>query len=194
MSRTSPQPDTAPEAAQSAAGQDGIPSAGAAPVKFSEIVDRYESPLLRYVMHLIGPAEAEDVVQDVFLRLHRTLSRSGPESIGNLSRWLFAVAHNAAIDAAKDGARRTPAVPASPDGEALDQLSALVRRAACERALEEMRRLPDVQRQVLLLKVVQGMTLREIGDVAGLSPSNVAYHLEKALTELARRLKAANVM
>jgi RNA polymerase sigma factor (sigma-70 family) len=168
--RTDPQPDAAPAAASGTAVQEAEPSLGEGPIRFSEIVNRFESPLLRYVTHLIGPAEAEDVVQDVFLRLHRTLSRNGPESIGNLSRWLFAVAHNAAIDVVQDNARRQPAAPAAEaakaraDGEALDQLSALVRRAACERALEEMRRLPDVQRQVLLLKVVQGMTMRDLLD------------------------------
>ena len=70
----------------------------------------------------------------------------------------------------------------------------LVRRAACERAVEELGRLAVEQRQVLLLKIIRDMTMREIAAVTGTTVGNVAYHLNQALKELARRLKAAGVI
>ena len=57
-----------------------------------------------------------------------------------------------------------------------------------------MRRLPESHRHVLLLKIVQDMTLREIGRVTGLSLGNVAYRLNQGLKELTRRLKDAGVI
>ena len=47
---------------------------------------------------------------------------------------------------------------------------------------------------MLLLKVIQGMTLRQISQVTGLSPGNVGYRVNKALAELARRLKEKGVV
>ena len=57
-----------------------------------------------------------------------------------------------------------------------------------------MGKLSDTHREVLLLKVIQGMTLREIGDVLGLTPGNVAYRVNQGLRELARRLKDAGIV
>ena len=50
------------------------------------------------------------------------------------------------------------------------------------------------QRQALLLKIIQGFTLREIAEITGTSPGNVAHRLSTGLAELARRLKAAGVI
>jgi len=57
-----------------------------------------------------------------------------------------------------------------------------------------LHRLPEEQRQVLLLRVVQGMKLREISEVTGLSVGNAGYRISEGLQELARRLKARGVI
>ena len=53
---------------------------------------------------------------------------------------------------------------------------------------------PSTQRQVLLLKIIQGFTLRQIGDIMGLPLARVARQINSALAELSRRLKKANVI
>lgn len=178
-----------------------------APVRrdFAGVVETYETPLLRYVRHLIGSgADAEDIVQEAFLRLHRSVERHGPGSVRHLARWLFQVTHNLALDSVRRKATRRKAREGMSDIKARaaelerenspEGLGALVRRAACDRAVEELGKLPERQRQVLLLKVIQDMTLRDIAHVTGLTLGNVAYHLNQALKELARRLKAAGVI
>lgn len=194
-----PDPDSAPGGPPSQAQQAG--GVG----DFAAIVDQYESGLLRYVSRLLSPEgrqtdEAEDVVQESFLRLHRQMRREGPESIRNLNAWLYRVAHNLAIGEHRKRLRERRAQEKvfederrSTDEE-LDGLGELVRRAACERALEELGRLDESIRQVLLLKVIQGMTLREIGEVLGLTPGNVAYRVNQGLRELSRRLKDAGII
>src|SRR5690606_16008815 len=76
---------------------------------FAALVDPFEGPLLRYVGALLaGPADAEaqDVVQETFLRLHRQQTQYGVDSIGQLDSWLFRVAHNLARDAGRKRQRR----------------------------------------------------------------------------------------
>ena len=188
------------------------------PSDLEAVIDAYETPLLRYVRHLIGPGprsrpgtggacafdEAEDVVQETFLRLHRYVQKRGAGEVRDLARFLFRVAHNAAMDAlrrkatrekARDGKLREAARAAAlEDGNSPEGLAAMVRRAACERAVEELGKLPPQQRQVLLLRIVQEMTMRDIAHVTGMSLGNVAYQMNRALAELARRLKAAGVV
>jgi RNA polymerase sigma factor (sigma-70 family) len=61
-------------------------------------------------------------------------------------------------------------------------------------ALRELAQLDDQHRQVVLLKVIQGMTLRQVAKVVGISVSLVNYRLNQGLTELSRRLKRAGVV
>ena len=193
-----------------AAGAAGAAPAGSAPaprgrgagserLDLAGIVARHQTPLLRYVGNVMPRAEdAQDVVQETFLRYCRYVRKNGESSVTDLSSWLFRVAHNLAQDIlrrrgrerkAREEVGRRPA--GRPEVEAID---GVIRRAAYERALAEMRRLPESHRHVLLLKIVQDMTLREIGRVTGLSLGNVAYRLNQGLKELTRRLKDAGVI
>ncbi len=172
------------------------------------MVDAHETPLLRYVLHLLGcelPL-AEDVVQDAFLRLHRQVVQHGPASIADVSCWLYKVTHNLAIDAVRKKRRqrklmlrltkREPeaALPRAGAGDESDPLGQLQQQEMQRAAMEQLRALPAEQRQLLLLKVIQGMTLRQISQVTGLSPGNAGYRVNKALAELARRLKEKGVV
>ena len=174
---------------------------------FVEVLDRFESPLLRYVTHVLGSnggaADPEDIVQETFLRLHRQIEQKGAESILNLQSWLFRVAHNLALDVcrrrdrerkAKNSAREESSNDSSENQDALDGLAEMVRREACDRAMEELQRLPEEEKHVILLKVVHGMTLREIGEITGLTTGNVDYRIKRGLAALARRLKEGGII
>ena len=73
------------------------------PYGLVEAMQRFESPLLRYVSQLLGAnsQDVEEVVQDTFLRLNKEIETKGHASIKNLSSWLFRVAHNLAMDAGR---------------------------------------------------------------------------------------------
>src|SRR5271154_5281009 len=125
-------------------------------------------PLLRYLVCLgLSSDEAQDVVQDAFLSLHRHLSAGGSEE--NIRAWLFRVAHNQARNRQSSYDRRFSAPLADADGaeSALD-------RATPERVLLEkekfarlgiaIRTLTDAERDCLLLRA-SGLRYREIGEV-----------------------------
>ena len=76
----------------------------------------------------------------------------------------------------------------------MDVLGEVLRREARQVALRELAQLDEQQRQVVLLKIIQGMTLREVAEVVGVSVSLVNYRLNQGLKELAQRLKKAGVV
>lgn len=173
---------------------------------FEAAVSRYQTPLLRYVGQIVGretAEEAEDLVQETFLRLHRQVAQRGEASVRSLPTWLFRVAHNLALDAVRKRQRerrgreravQEGAKDAAEPEQAMDALGEMEHREACDKALAELHKLPDQQRHVLLLKIIQGMTLREIGEVTGLTAGNAAYRIDRGLRELSRRLKASGVI
>jgi RNA polymerase sigma-70 factor, ECF subfamily len=195
------------QAAPSAEPQPRLPAAGGE-LDFVKVLGRFEAPLLRYVAHLLGPGtnETQDVVQEAFIRLHRHVRQHGTASIRQISTWLYRVAHNLAIDAVRRRTvRRELAVGQEAlngamdrkslgETDAFDMLNELARREAGDRAMAELGRLPEPQRSAIMLKVVQGMTMREIGQVMGTTPSNVCYHLNQGLAALAERLKQQGVI
>jgi len=172
---------------------------------FEEVVSRFETPLLRYLGRVLGGGgteEAEDLVQEAFLRLHRQVTRRGAESIRNMQGWLFQVAHNLAMDAIRKRERRergkqkaaeSGTLEADPP-ETVDALGEMIHQEACQKALAELDRLPQPQRQAIFLRVIQEMTLREVGEVTGLTVGNAAYRIDQGLKTLARRLKSEGMI
>ena len=162
----------------------------------------FEGPLLRYAGRILGPdsGDPEDVVQQVFIRCFEYMMRNGPDSIRNPASWLFRVAHNLARDAGRrrrrwKGLRKTaeedpvfpaPDAPASPEA-ALD-------RELRHAVLDELDALPDLEKEILVLKFDQGLTLRDICEVTGMKLSTVHYHLQRGLRMLAERLRARGLL
>ncbi len=75
-----------------------------------------------------------------------------------------------------------------------DTLGDMERKEACERAMAELQTLPDHQKQALTLKMVQGLTIRQIAQITDTSIGNVGYRISQGLSELSRRLKKAGVI
>jgi len=163
------------------------------------VVKEYETPLLRYVSRLIGSRydEAQDVVQDVFLKLHKRISSPGQEQIGNMRSWLYRVAHNLAMDYGRGRKRRKtleekalsdPSVMEKVKGSQLGDARDIERKEFGQIALGAVEKLPDEQKNVLLLKMIQGFTLKEISGITGLKIGTVNYRLTQGLRTLTKQL------
>ncbi len=73
---------------------------------FQTIYDDYRPRILRYLTHLVGEFEAEDLTQEVFLRVSLALgSFRGEASLGT---WIYRIATNAAVDRLRQRDSRTP--------------------------------------------------------------------------------------
>src|SRR5262245_10525759 len=79
---------------------------------FGELVQRYQHRLVGILQHIVGRAdEAEDLAQEVFLRVYRTRARYHPQA--KFSTWLFTIANNLALNALRSR-KRKPVVPLPP--------------------------------------------------------------------------------
>ncbi len=127
-------------------------------------------------------AEAEDLTQEAFYRAFGKLdSLRNPERFGP---WICQIVRNAARDL-----RRRPAPPAAL-GDAQEQLRERGRSADTDTtgAVRAWRELPEDQRLVCWLKVMQGMPFREIANLTGTSKSAVYRLYGKGLTRLRKEM------
>jgi len=186
----------------------GAPEAVPAVEPLEGLVTAHQSAMLAYARHLLGPgrqheADAQDLVQDAFLRLHRQRSERGPAAVAEPKAWLLRVTHNLAMDALRKTARRRTsrlrlrrdaqdrqARAEQADRQALD---ALDHREAVQLAIKGLQQLPDHQQRVVVLRV-QGLTVRQIAGVLDMTPGNVGYHLTQGMTTLSRQLKQKDVL
>ncbi len=160
---------------------------------FEAVVRHYETPLLRYAARVLNdPDAAQDVVQDSFIRLlHRWKGEMVPD--GRMANWLYRVVHNCAVDHIRKISRRSllhrrvaeeqeHIVP--PDRGAAFSVSDEARRAAAALQTLDLR-----ERQLVILKVYEEKSYKEIGAITGLSTGNVGYILHHAMRKLARALE-----
>jgi RNA polymerase sigma factor (sigma-70 family) len=155
---------------------------------FRVIHDRYEARLLAYVRHMLrGSTEAEDVVQDVFLRAYGAL-RTGDREIA-VRAWLYRVAHNRCIDYV----RRAPAPPLQPD-ELLpggtDPVVEAERREDLRRLVADLHNLPEQQRSALIIRELEGLSYEELGTALGVTVPAVKSLLVRARSGLAEAAEA----
>ena len=163
-------------------------------VAFETVVATYQGPLLRYATRIAADADAaQDIVQDAFIRLLKKW-RDPMEPSPALSSWLYRVTHNCAVDHIRKISRRQdlhhrhaeregdPIV--EPDRGAGFAISDTA--AAADAALET---LSMRERQLVILKVYEEKSYREIGEITGLSTGNVGYILHHAMKKLAETMR-----
>ena len=155
---------------------------------FRALHDRYHERLLAYVRHMLrGSSEAEDVVQDVFLRAYGSL-RSGERDIA-VRPWLYRDAHNRCIDYG----RRAPAPPLPPDellpGGA-DPVAEAERREELRRLVADLHNLPEQQRSALIIRELEGLSYEELGTALGVTVPAVKSLLVRARSGLADAAQA----
>ena len=160
---------------------------------FETVVRHYESALLRYAARVLNdPDGAQDVVQDSFIRLlHRWKGEMTPG--GQMTNWLYRVVHNCAVDHVRKHARRSllhRRVSAerehsvAPDRGEGFRISEQAARAAAALQTLDLR-----ERQLVILKIYEERTYREISAITGISTGNVGYILHHAMKKLARELE-----
>ncbi len=155
---------------------------------FRAIHDRYHDRLLAYVRHMLrGSSEAEDVVQDVFLRAYGAL-RTGEREIA-VRPWLYRVAHNRCIDYV----RRPPAAPLQPDEllpGGIDPVAAAEQREDLRRLVADLHALPDAQRSALIIRELEGLSYDDLAATLDVTVPAVKSLLVRARTGLAEAAEA----
>ncbi len=137
--------------------------------------------------HLGGNvADAEDVVQETFLKLHRAASTYTGEA--SLSTWLVRILVNTCYDHLRRKRRR---VEESPIDETFDRSAPAVddfKRIALRRLLDA---LPEQRRSVFVLFEIEGLSHAEIGEILGISEGNSKWILFATKKDLQEKWRTA---
>lgn len=163
---------------------------------FESLYRDFYKRLGAYVTRLLGdPCEADDVVQDVFAALVRNASGFDPQR-GSARSWIFAVAHNAALNRLRKQSRVQ--VEDFTDDERLagwmltgEGPEAESPRLAQDRVLDLIYGLPQTQKQVLWLRYVADLSTGEIATALSQSPANVRKLQSRGLATLSAAAAAA---
>jgi RNA polymerase sigma-70 factor (ECF subfamily) len=159
-----------------------------------ELVRRTHRGVYTCALRLVGnPEDAADVTQDVYLRVVRKLGGFRHEA--SFTTWLNRVTTNVAMSALKRRTRRITVEGGTVPPEARDLAPDPAERAesiALARRLERLvARLPETQRQVLVLRDIYGQSTDEVADAMGISPGAVKVRLFRARERLKADLEAA---
>lgn len=155
-------------------------------VTLSELYDRYAARLFAYACVLTpSREEAEDVVQECFLRMSRRLERLA--GLSNIEAYLLTMVRNEALrygsrlrlwrrrNGAYEGVRLVEDDPA--------------RREDAERVQQAVRALKPEQREVVFLKIWEELTFAEIAEILGISPNTAASRYRYGVEHLRKRLR-----
>jgi len=151
---------------------------------FAELVERHEAMVFSLAFHSCGDrARAEELAQDVFLQLYRSLE--GIESDAHLLFWLRQVTTRRCIDQA----RRIRLKPVSLEDVELRSDDKHTDPLLDRRLRDLIQQLPDAQRAVVTLRYQEDLDPSEICRIVGLPVNTVKSHLHRALQALRRKLE-----
>ena len=161
---------------------------------FEQLYARHRGKLYRYLQRqLRDNAVADELFQDVWQRV--IASRSGWKPDAGFATWLYTIAHHRLGDHWRSLKHR-PSAPADAD----ERMARVADPDTPERVLSEFERrrqlqlalddLPEEQREGLLLRLEQELTLEEIGDITGVGRETVKSRLRYAMDKLRARLPA----
>ena len=160
---------------------------------FAAIHDRYKQRLFAYCRQMLAASrqDAEDVLQDVFVRAYQALRNDEREL--NLRAWLYRVAHNRCIDQL-----RRPA-PAERDifdvsrRPLHDPIVEAQQRDDLRKLVQDVANLPEQQRSALLMREIDGMSYQDLAGALGVTVPAVKSLLVRARVGLAEAAEARDM-
>lgn len=173
---------------------------------FQEIHDIFRPKIHRYLTRLVGEHEAEDLTQEVFVRVSQALKSFRGES--QLSTWIYRIATNVALDRLRSPFfRQTVQKGLANDSTTLSEIeledkdvwtgekrpsleASLIRKEMNECIRNFVENLPADYRTVVVLSELQGLTNNEIAEILGVSLHVVKIRLHRARAKLRKELEA----
>ncbi len=158
---------------------------------FERLIKNYRNPVVNFIYKYLGDRfGAEDLAQDVFLRVYSSASEFEPK--GKVSTWIFKIAYNLSVNeilrrkrlcllADADIAEEKGAELSAPSPGDADELK--------EMLMDTIQRLPEKQKAALLLRVNEELSYAEIGVILSTSVSSVESLLFRARNNLRKLLR-----
>lgn len=153
---------------------------------FEDLYTLLRRPVANYLYRLCGRASrVDDLVQEVFLRVWRAAPRWQPTA--KVSTWIFQIAHNAWANEASR--KREEAMP--PEAQEIEVTPSrnMDRAETSEAVLSALLKLPEGEREVLVLAEYNGLRYEEISDVLGIPVGTVKSRMFNAMKRLREILR-----
>jgi RNA polymerase sigma-70 factor (ECF subfamily) len=178
-----------------------------AELEFEQIYADFQSKIHRYLIGMVGELEAEDLTQEVFVKINQALKTFRGEA--KLSTWIYRIATNAALDRLRspkfqvveqDFSEAQQAANVEAEiadrntwtGEQIPLVEPQVYRKEMSECVQEyIRQLPEIYRTVLILSHLEELGNQETADVLGITLDTVKIRLHRA-RDLLRRELAGN--
>jgi len=175
-------------------------------LRFQQVYDEYHAKIFRYLTRIVGHSEAEDLTQEVFVKVGQSLETFRGES--QLSTWIYRIATNAALDRLRQpsfrhGGEKLLPVEAIAEIKADADIQTGELKASTEQRLirsemngcirEIIQTLPEQYRSVIVLGELEGLKDGEIAEILGLTLQMAKVRLHRARAKLRKELAAACV-
>jgi len=174
-------------------------------LEFQKIYDAFQPKILRYLKRLVGENEAEDLTQEVFIKVGQALENFRGES--KLSTWLYRIATNAALDRLRSPSFQRIAQErlsddsiekGEEDVDARDvwtgEKKPLVEQQIIREEMNDcirgyVEKLPENYRTVLVLSEWEGLRNNEIAEILGITLDTVKIRLHRGKEKLKEELE-----
>ncbi len=162
---------------------------------FEKLVQRHKSRIYTTIYLIVKDQYvAEDLMQDTFIKSVDTIKSGRYNEEGKFLPWIIRIAHNLAIDYFRRD-KRYPNVVFEDGSNVFNTLdfsedsveSIQIRQETHEQLREMIQRLPEVQRQVLIMRHYEDMSFQEIADATGVSINTALGRMRYALINLRKQ-------
>src|SRR5512136_1857039 len=154
--------------------------------------ERYSRRLLAFIRSRVGDdADAEDILQQVFIRVHRNLCCQPDSEWDKPESWIYQIARNLIIDhyrRRRETLEIPDGLPADPDVDELVRLEPDPEAALALSLKEMIDDLPEPYRQALLLTEYQGLSQKQLAESQGISLSGAKSRVQRARDKLREML------
>lgn len=168
---------------------------------FDVLVDRYQSKVYTTIYLIVKDQDvAEDLLQDVFVKVVQTIHSDKYSEEGKFQPWLMRIAHNLAIDHFRK-AKRYPTILMEDGSNVFNSLqfaeSSIEEQRVKEETVEMVKKLieelPEAQKEVLVMRHYLEMSFQEIADQTGVSINTALGRMRYALIHLRKKMKQLNI-
>ena len=167
---------------------------------FNLLVDRYQSKVFTTIFLIVkDQAVAEDLLQDVFVKVLHTLNSDKYNEEGKFQPWVMRIAHNMAIDHFRK-AKRYPTILLEDGSNLLNSLSFAEDSSEEQRIKDETHawvrnlidELPEAQKEVVIMRHYLDMSFQEIAEQTGVSINTALGRMRYALNHIRKKMKQVN--